>query len=579
MNTQLRKRLTAHLKLIYPGHDHLDLQDKICEAFWPAGSKPRRARRAPGSSQWSQKDCLLITYGDSVFSPGRRPLKVLDQFLKEEIGDTITGVHVLPFFPYTSDDGFAVQDYMTVNLELGCWEHIEAIAQTYELMADLVINHASASCEWFKQYQRGEAPGIDYFIEVDPDENLTEVVRPRPSPLLRDTETTRGTRHVWCTFGHDQVDLNFSNPDVLIEFIRILAFYISKGVTVVRLDAVAFLWKIVGTPCVHLDQTHEIVRLLRTLVDYHEHSVALITETNVASPENLSYLGNQNEAHSVYNFPLPPLVLHTLLTGSSSRLNAWLMSVPPAPPGSAYLNFIASHDGIGLRPCEGLLEPAEIEALIASVRANGGAVSMRSDRTGLHQPYELNISLYDALAGRGSGRDGLQNNRFICSQIIMMSLEGVPAFYIHSLIGSENDMDSLNRTQHNRAINRRKWDLDTLRGLLADSRTHHYQIFHRLLALIRVRGRQPAFHPNATQYTLQLGDHLFGVWRQSRDRTQSIFAVMNISDTPQDLPLIEINLICGVTWTDLISNTSISDVRDTIKLEPYQCIWLTNKLH
>lgn len=578
MTAQLQKRLIAHLKLIYPEADHGQIAAEICRAFWLDGRQPRRFRRPPNRVQWTEKDCLLITYGNTIAcsQTDTPPLQVLAHFLSQNVGNALSGVHILPFFPYSSDDGFAVQDYRAVNSDLGTWDDIESISGSYKLMADLVLNHASASSEWFRQYERGESPGSGFFVEAEPSDNLSDVVRPRPSPLLRKTETQRGTRHVWCTFGHDQVDLNFSNPEVLVEFVSILAQYIGRGVRIVRMDAVAFLWKIVGTPCIHLDQTHEIIRLFRTLVDYRDEPVLLITETNVPNTENLSYFGNQNEAHAIYNFSLPPLILHTLLKGKSEKLNAWLMRMPPAMPGCTYINFTASHDGIGLRPCEGLLEPGEIADLIATVERFGGTVSMRADRSGLNQPYELNIALFDALSGTTNGADAYQIARFICSQVIMMSLEGIPAFYIHSLIASQNDIESLNLTQHNRTINRRKWMLKDLTSQLDDKQSHHHIVFVELLRLIRLRSAQPAFHPNATQYTLQLGPNFFGVWRQSRDRTQSIFAIANITDEQQALPLVEINLIGGDTWTDLIGGAKIGDVRDDLVLAPYQCVWLTN---
>lgn len=578
MRPQLETRLLSHLQLIYPDRDSQEICNKILEGFWPSGKEPRRLRRPPNNSLWSERDCVAITYGDTVTNGDTHALKGLNRFLKDRLGGIVSSVHILPFFPYSSDDGFAVEDYTTVNPELGTWDDIGEIASDFRLMADLVLNHASASSEWFKQYQRGEHPGAGFFVEADPAENLTEVVRPRPSPLLRTTETVNGTRHVWCTFGHDQIDINFENPDALIEFTRILRLHIDKGVRIVRMDAVAFLWKIVGTPCIHLEQTHEIIRLFRTLTDFCEEPVILITETNVPNHENLAYFGNQNEAHAIYNFSLPPLVLHALLSGTSDNLNSWLMSMPPALPGCAYINFTASHDGIGLRPCEGLLPPSEIARMITAVEAFGGTVSMRSDRAGLEQPYELNIALFDALAGTLQGRDEWQVSRFLCSQVIMMSLEGIPAFYIHSLLASGNDIEALNRTQHNRAINRRKWNHDVITHELDNPRSHHHSVFTELTRLISLRIKQPAFHPNATQYTLQLGDPLFGIWRQSLDRSQSIFAVANLTNEEQSLPLYEINLIAGMTWADLISGQDVTDARDTITLAPYQCVWLTNKL-
>ncbi len=583
MNAQLEQRLLAHIRAVYPKHDATSLCEEIHQTFWPQETAPRdtarNAMQSPWSSDndlWSEKDTIVITYGDSIRKDDERPLRTLRDFLQENLKDLVTCLHILPFFPYTSDDGFAVKDYTAVNPELGTWRDVTAISDDFRLMSDLVLNHVSASSEWFHQYQYCEEPGASYFFEASPEDDLSNVVRPRPSPLLRLTETINGQTHVWCTFSHDQVDLNFANPQVLIEFIKILRTYIDKGVRIVRLDAVAFLWKEVGTPCIHLDETHEIIRLMRTLVDFDDTPVILITETNVPNHENITYFGNQNEAHAIYNFSLPPLMLHALLNGTSDALNNWVMSMPPALPGCAYLNFTASHDGIGLRPCEGLLDWSEVDRMIATAQSFGGTVSMRSNASGLNTPYELNISLFDALAGTIKGRDEHQISRFLCSQIVMMSLEGIPAFYIHSLLATPNDLKALKQTKHNRSINRHKWPHSDLHRALEDPETRHAKVFAALKDLISKRTQQPAFHPNATQYTLQLGSSLFGIWRQSLDRRQSIFVIANMTDQPQDLPLVQINLISNVTWVDLISENEIEDTRQNLSLAPYQCVWLTN---
>lgn len=582
ISPQLDQRLRAHLQTIYPDHDPANLAQDLIDTFWPSPMSPRHTPRDTvqtpwsGTGLWSENDTILITYGDSIRDADEKPLQTLKHFLKSRLSGVISGLHILPFFPFTSDDGFAVRDYHAVNPELGNWQDISEIADDFRLMADVVLNHASASCDWFKQFERGEQPGASYFVEADPTDDLSQVVRPRPSPLLRRTETANGDKYVWCTFGHDQIDLDFSNPKVLLEFIEIMRAYIDAGVRVFRLDAVAFLWKRVGTSCIHLDETHEIIRLMRTLVDFDNKPIILITETNVPNHENITYFGNQNEAHAIYNFSLPPLTLHALLNGTSEALNSWVMSMPPALPGCAYLNFTASHDGIGLRPCEGLLDWDEVDTMIETAKSFGGTVSMRSNQSGLNTPYELNISLFDALAGTIAGRDKWQIQRFLCSQIIMMSLEGIPAFYIHSLLATPNDTVALRLTKHNRAINRHKWPKAELNDCLDDPKSHHAIVFDALKALIAKRTAQPAFHPNATQYTLQLDKHLFGVWRQSLDRRQSIFVIANMSNETQDLPLAKINLISNADWTDIISGEAIVDTRQSITLQPYQCLWLTN---
>jgi sucrose phosphorylase len=443
-------------------------------------------------------------------------------------------------------------------------------------MADLVINHGSSSGEWFDNFIKGEGPGHDYFYTTAPDTPVSQVVRPRTGPLLRETETADGTKYVWCTFSHTQVDFDFRNPEVLKEFIQIVRFYLDKGIRIFRLDAVAFLWKKPGTSCLNLAETHEVVRLMRSLIQHAQPDAVIITETNIPNRENLSYFGNANEAHCIYNFSLPPLLVNTLVTGNCFYLKQWLMSMPPAQNGTAYFNFIASHDGIGLRPAEGLLSDSEIASLISTMQQFGGQISWRAGDNGVKKPYEINISLFDALQGTTQGRDEWNIDRFICAHAIMLALEGIPGIYIHSLLATSNDTEKLERSGQNRGINRHEWDYEQLQSELANPESQHAKVSGLLKKLVHLRQQQRAFHPNATQFTLHMGEQLFGFWRQSMDRRQSIFCIFNVSDTPQPLRIAELNLIVTDRWWDLISGHIFDESTEVFTLAPYQVLWITN---
>ncbi|QKX18807.1 sugar phosphorylase [Microbulbifer sp. YPW1] len=570
----LHQKVVDHLTFIYPKLEIEPIaQDLIRTMRLDEDCQSPLAHK----NLWDQTDIAVITYGNSIINGNQPPLKTLHHFLHTHFPMLINTVHILPFFPYTSDDGFAVSAYKQVDPPLGDWNDILRISTDFHLMADLVINHCSAQHDWFLNYQKGEDPGSDFFVEMDPKEDLSKVVRPRVTPLLRATTTPRGTRHVWCTFGHDQIDLNFANPKVLAKIVDIIRLYLDMGVRVFRLDAVAFIWKELGTNCLNLAETHEIVRLLRTLIEHANPNAVIITETNIPNQENLSYFGNANEAHCIYNFSLPPLLVNTLVTGNCRYLKNWLMSMPPAQNGTTYFNFIASHDGIGLRPVEGLLEDSEQEALIQTMENFGGQISWRALDDGSNKPYEINISLIDALKGTTEGEDEWQLRRFICAHAIMLALEGIPAFYLHSLTGTTNDYERMKEHGHNRAINRRQWQEHELNEVLADPESHHHHVFHQLRKLIQLRRDQPAFHPNATQFTLHLGDQVFAFWRQSLDRRQSIFCLNNISDQPQTISLNAINLIGTDEWKDLISDVTFHDMLATLTLDPYQTLWISNR--
>ena len=570
---ELYSRLVNHLEFIYPDEKTGKLADKIIKLM---DLKQRQTKPRWFKNNWNEKDVAMITYANSFIREDEAPLETLDNFLETHLPDSISWVHILPFFPFSSDDGFAVIDYTQVNESFGDWGHVEKIADRFDLMADLVINHCSGMSRWFEQFKRNKKPGKNYFFEVDPEADLSMVVRPRTSPLLREVQTLDGIKHIWCTFSHDQPDLNFRNPDMLLEMLGIIKQYIDRGVKIFRLDAVAFLWKEIGSPSVNLDQTHEVVRLIRTLFEYYAAGTILITETNIPNRENISYFGNANEAHMIYNFSLPPLILHAMASGNCHALKSWMMAMPPAQHGTTFFNFLASHDGIGLRPLEGLLSEEELGHLIAAMERNGGLVSWRSLESGESRPYEINITFYDAMKGTLElAEDDYQEARFLCAHIIMLSVEGIPAFYVHSLLATQNDYVKYKNTNNNRALNRHNWDVEALEEQLSAD-THHRRIFNELKRLISIRREQKAFHPNATMFTMHLGDEVFAYWRQTKKRNQSIFCLNNISPSVQEVQKNAINLSVTEKWVDLISGQQLDD-SDRVILQPYQCVWLTNQ--
>ncbi len=575
-NNILQSKLTQLVQQIYPAADSDQIVHDVINAFWPEDTAQLDHGRTPSNDLWTEQDALLITYGNSILDGSHKPLDLLHDFLLRRLKGVVNGVHILPFFPYTSDDGFAVSDFRAVNPQLGDWPDINRISNDFNLMSDLVLNHVSSQGQWFNSYRQGQAPYDNYFFEADPEEDLTRVVRPRTTPLLQEVETANGPRHVWCTFSHDQIDLDFRNPEVLLEFLRIIRLHVDNGVQIIRLDAVAFLWKEAGSPSIHLPQTHAIIKLMRVLCDYATENIILLTETNVPKAENLSYFGSYDEAHAIYNFPLPPLILHAVMSGSAHYLRRWQSGMPPAPMGCAYLNFTASHDGIGMRPAEGILPSEEQNQMIDTIKNIGGLVSMRSLPDGGEAPYEINTTYFEATSQTFSGKDDHHLDRFVCTQTIPMSLEGIPAFYIHSMLATPNDHAQVAHRGMNRAINRHRWNYPELNALLENPTSNQSLVLAAISERLRIRAKQPAFHPNATQFTMPLGDQVFGVWRQSLDRRQSIFALHNVSDQEVILSHLSMNLIEDEVWFDLLDGHPVDMNQDVISLAPYQCRWITN---
>jgi len=518
-----------------------------------------------------ERDVVLITYGDSIQNRGEMPLETLRNFVVERLLGFISAVHILPFSPYSSDDGFSVIDYRKVNPDWGDWEHIAAIGKEFRLMADLVLNHCSAKGIWFESFLKGHEKYKDFFITVEPGANLSKVFRPRALPLVHEFTVAGERKLIWTTFSEDQVDLNFANPEVLLEFIDILLDYIARGVRIIRLDAVGFLWKEIGTSCIHHRKTHEVVKLFRSVLNELVPGVMLITETNVPHRENIAYFGEgHDEAHMVYQFTLPPLTADALIRGDSSVLSKWAATLPEPNSDHTFFNFLASHDGIGVLPAKGYLTEEEIQALAKITREHGGLVGYKNTADG-KIPYELNISYRDAIA-----EESLPNNlraaKFLSSQAIMLAMAGIPGIYIHSILGSGNWEEGVVRTGINRSINREKLSVSQLKAELDNPTSIRHLIFTGYCKLLRARGAHKAFHPGAPQTVLDMGSLLFAIIR-GNSSTGQVLCLHSVSDKPQKSTLPP-PFDSESMLKNLVSGKQIGVVDRSIELEPYQVLWL-----
>lgn len=519
------------------------------------------------SFDFNEKDVVLITYGDSFLKSGEKPLRVLGEFLNTYLSDTITIVHILPFFPYSSDDGFSVIDYLEVNPALGGWDEVDSLGQNFHLMFDAVINHISAKSKEFREFLKNSPANRDYFIVVEPGMDISRVFRPRTLPLTTEFETKRGLLNLWTTFSTDQIDLNFSNPDVLLFIIEVLLFYAAHGASMIRLDAIAFLWKESGTSCLHLPQTHEVIKLFRSIFDLTAPHVKIITETNVPHKENISYFGSGNdEAHMIYNFALPPLTVDALLTGDARILSGWARSLKLPGKNTFFYNFTASHDGIGLLPAHNILSRNQIQNLVSAAENRGGRVGYKNNPDGTKTAYELNISLFDLLSDPGSDEPpAIKVSRFIASQAIALSMAGVPAIYYHSMVGSRNYLEGVEKTGVNRSINREKLKLPAMVKELETPGTIRNFVFNRLSLLIGERRKHRAFHPGGKQNVLQLNPRIFAVERHSSGGDEMILSLINVSEERVTLSLehpYKKDVLTGKTFSKEIS------------MAPYEVLWL-----
>lgn len=514
----------------------------------------------------TEQDCVLITYGDTLKSEGEKGLATLKRFLDQEVGSAISTIHILPMFPYTSDDGFSVVDYLMINPSLGDWKDIELLGQQYQLMFDAVVNHVSKEHAWFKAFLRGEEPYAQYFITGKPQEDYSTVTRARMHPLLTPFMRADGTTvHVWTTFSDDQVDLNYACPDVLLEILTVLLSYAQRGAKLIRLDAVGFLWKEPGTSCMHLPKAHAVIKLMRAILEDYVPGTLLITETNVPQHENLTYFGEGDEAHLVYQFPLAPLVMYTLLSGNSERLCAWLETLPVPRHGTTYFNFLSSHDGIGLRPVDALLSETEREFLIACTLRNGGSVSYKANGNGTKTAYELNINYQDALSSVDDD-DAARIAKFMLSQTILLSLQGLPGIYIHSLLGSRNDYYGRAVSGIARRINREQLDYQALLAVL-HSESNRHAIFKEYIRMLSLRKTHAAFAVEASQDIICLDTRIFCVKRCATDGSEIVYALFNISSE-------EVRL--GDPRLEGVDILNAQPVGPSIILQPYEYRWIVS---
>jgi len=564
----MSERIRSLLETVYDSAIVDELSARIVARLDGAATKPAR------DAKWSPSDVLLIAYPNAIQEDDEPPLRSLRRFLQDHMSGLIGQVHLLPFFPYTSDDGFAVSDYRLVDDAHGDWSDIHGLSEDVELVFDLVINHASSAHDFFQQFLDDKPPGNRFFKTAEASVDVSNVTRPRASPLLQPFDTAGGTRHVWCTFSRDQVDWDFSNPDVLYEFIDIMVSYIENGASWMRIDAIAYLWKELGTSCVHLPQTHAIVKVLRAVAEQVAPDFKILTETNVPLEENLSYFGDGDEAHIVYNFSLPPLLLHALMTQNTTALTQWCGSLPVLPDGCTFLNFVASHDGVGLRPAEGILTTTQLNELVECVASFGGCLTHRTRPDGSLSPYEANIAFFDACRGTVDGIDEWQVERFLVSQGVMLSMAGVPALYYNSLLSAPNDLLGLEETGRNRTINRTKWTRTEIDERLADPAGQPAQVLRVIKEMLRVRQQQPAFHPEALQSCWLADPRLFVIRRTSRLGDQQLCCVYNLSASSVLFSKSELGVKGTGPLDVLFSHGEVVDKGTDLVCSPYAMVWI-----
>ncbi len=491
-----RDRIADELEALYPGRS-----GELLPRFQALAAAGRKAAAAEASARdLGPGDAILIAYGDMLISEGRPPLSLLGDFVRKR-ASSFSYLHILPFFPSSSDEGFSVMDYRRVNPDMGSWEDVSRIGKDIGLVFDLVLNHASAKGEWFRAFLEGREPYRRFFATRSPGYDASMVFRPRTHPLFTEFSRSDGSKVLaWTTFSADQVDLDFSEPEVLLAMAEVALLYAERGASILRLDAVAFAWKEDGTSCLDRPRVHAMLRLLRAVLGEAAPALKLLSETNLPREINDSYFGRGDEAHLVYNFPLPPLALHAFIGGKADYLASWAAKQSAPGKGRAYVNFLSSHDGIGVTPARDLLPPREFELLIDEARRRGALVSSRSTSGG-ELPYELNTTFLDAIAETDASPQE-RARAFLSCHAAMAALAGVPAIWFHSLVGSPNWIEGPAISGSKRSISRRRLDPAELERELEDRSSMRRIVYDGITGMLAARAARPAFDPESPQLVL-----------------------------------------------------------------------------
>ena len=572
LSQQGKKDIKKILNFIYKKKPFVKSIDVYAEEIFRIIKKYNSKGKQGKKISISEKTSVLICYGDSLLNGNKeKTLKIFRKFYKKKLEKFFEVIHFLPFYPSSSDSGFSVKDHYRVDKKLGDWSDINRQSKKTNIMADIVINHASSKGLWFKNFLRNKSPGKEYFLTVSKKFNISKVIRPRENKLLKRIGIFKKNNLLWRTFSEDQIDLNFKNPKVILRFIKIIINLANNGVTIFRLDAIAYLWKRSGSKCVNLKETHEIIRLIRIVCNSLKSKPIIITETNLPEKENLSYLGvKNNESHWIYNFSLPPLLVYSFLFEDSTYLNKWSKNLPTTKIGNNYLNFIASHDGIGMRPVEGYLNKDRLSKFFKRLKKNGGQLSYRKIQGSSKKVYEANITLFNAFQKTDYDKKGRYFlERYISAHAIMIGFEGIPAIYFNSIFGTSNDEHKYIISGNKRDLNRYKWNKNRLENLLKNKTSKESIYYQRIMNLIFIKKQNKAFHPNAKRENFNLGKKIFCFKRTSLDKKQIIYNITNLSSKYQILNLNN----KFKKFKNLLGRSKISY---GLKLKPYETLWLSN---
>jgi len=435
-----------------------------------------------------QNKVQLITYPDSLGGNLSELYSILDDYFK----GSFSGIHILPPFPSTGDRGFAPRTYFEIDSVFGDWSDMQKIAQKYDVILDVMINHISRHSQQFLDFQKygRESRIADMFITLEkiwPDRNppkadLEKIFLRRPEHCFEDVkiESTGQVERVWATFGKrdwtEQIDLDV-NAEITRKFItEIMAFMHQKGIKMLRLDAIAFVTKKAGTNCFFVEpEIYDFLDWIHAVADQHQIQLLPEVHAHYALQKRLSEHGNW-----VYNFVLPSLILHTIINHDSEILQSYLQTCP-----KNQFTMLDCHDGIPVHPdIEDVLSVSDASRVVEHCLKNGANVSKiyspQHRREGSFDAHQINCTYYSAL--------NENDDAYIMARAIQFFTPGIPQVYYVGLLAGKNDLQAVEKSGEMRAINRHNYSRQEIEG------ASRQEVVQRLLKLIEFRNSHPAFN-------------------------------------------------------------------------------------
>ncbi len=583
-----------------------------------------KRKRFSDEGSLDSSDIVLITYADSIKSEddSEKPLVVLREFLRRFLADTIKIVHILPFYPWDTDRGFSIMDYRDVDKRFGNWEDIRKLSQEFNLMFDFVLNHASInnplvknsliekhlshSDRRYERYKRYK----DFVITFSDEEKkkveplLKKVVRPRATPLLthyvvyekkgeldavlgylekggRGDLKILGEGWVWTTFSRPrkdgkemtrQVDLNYHNPHLFLEMAKTLAFYLEKGARWIRFDAAGYLWKKLGSTCVHKKEDHLLLSVLTRLAKLFESSAITIAEVNERQSRAFEYLEEEGkkEVDLVYQFTHFVLAVYSLYKEDARLYSQWLESTAKVK-GRQFVTVLGSHDGMGLKPLRDVLSEEEINKFAFSLKEKNKCLLNYSYLPGGKKVlYEVCGTAWSLINGGSNLPFSLQLKRYLAVLSLGLLVKGVPALYINSVFGSENYYPPSGLDEA-RTLNRESFLKEYLFKELVNDSSHYRQVYREVVNLLRIRKQEKVFNPSFPFEVVDLlNKKVVGVILES-DGKERLVSLVNISSEEQRLEKLE-DLVHVKEVYDLIGGKVVSLSKEIV-LSPYQVMW------